>query len=89
MPEPTTTASAQARSSPITNRSAALPAAISLFDCGIDGIATTPSIVATKFANSARLVEAERAAVERGELGGELERRQAVGLPEQLERAAS
>ena len=34
----------------MTKRSAALSAAISLFDCSTDGIATTPSAVATKLA---------------------------------------
>ena len=52
VPEPTTTASAQARRRPITNRSAALAPAISLFDPGIDGIAVTPSMLCTKFANT-------------------------------------
>ena len=36
----------------MTKRSAALPPAISLFESGTDGIATTPSALATKFANS-------------------------------------
>ncbi len=52
VPDPTTIASAHARRSAITKRSAALSAAISLFEEGSDGTATTPSIVATKFANS-------------------------------------
>ena len=52
VPAPTTTTSAQARSSPITNRSDSLSSAISLFDCGSDGSATIPSIVSTKLAKS-------------------------------------
>ncbi len=52
MPDPITSTSAQARRSPSTNRSDSLPAAISLFDFGTDGIATTPSIVETKFAKT-------------------------------------
>ena len=50
-PTPITSTSAQARSSPSTNRSAALSPATILFDDGSDGIATTPSSVETKFAN--------------------------------------
>jgi hypothetical protein len=42
--------SAKARSRPITKWSASLPAAMSEFDSGIDGIATTPSSVETKLA---------------------------------------
>src|SRR5581483_9351541 len=51
VPEPITTPSAQARRSPITNRSLALSAAIRRFEFGTEGIATTPSSVATKLTN--------------------------------------
>jgi hypothetical protein len=52
VPEPTSTASAHARSRPIRKRSASLSAAISAFDPGSSGIATTPSIVCTKLAKT-------------------------------------
>ena len=52
VPEPITTASAHARSSPITKRSARLSPATSRFEPGTDGIATMPSIVSTKFAKT-------------------------------------
>jgi hypothetical protein len=49
---PTNTASAHARSSPITNRSAALSSLMIRLEWGWPGSATTPSSVATKFAYS-------------------------------------
>ena len=49
-PDPTTIASAHARRSAMTNRSASLSSAISRFDRGTPGSATTPSSVSTKFA---------------------------------------
>ena len=49
-PAPMSTASANARSRPITNRSASLFPAMNSFERGIAGIATTPSTVATKLA---------------------------------------
>ena len=52
VPEPTSTASEQARSSPITNRSAALAREMSLFDPGTAGIAVTPSMLCDEFANT-------------------------------------
>jgi hypothetical protein len=52
VPEPITTASQQARRRPIRNLSALLAAATTRFERGSDGIATTPSSVATKFAIS-------------------------------------
>ena len=52
VPEPITITSAQARSRAITNRSASLAAAISRFECASAGMATTPSIVETKFATT-------------------------------------
>ena len=52
VPDPITSTSQQARSNPSSNRSAALPPATILFDEGSDGIATTPSSVETKFANT-------------------------------------
>ncbi len=48
--DPITIASAHARRSAITNRSASLASAITRFELGIPGSATTPSIVSTKFA---------------------------------------
>ena len=53
---------------------------------GTDGIATTPSIVGDEVREQPRLVEAERAAVQRGEVAGQVEGGEAVGLVEQLER---
>ena len=75
VPAPITTASAQARSSPITNRSAALPAAISLFDPAPTGSRRRrrPS---RRSSRTARLLEPERPPVRRRELRGQVERRQ-------------
>ena len=86
VPEPTTTASAQARRSPITNRSAALAAAISLFDPGTDGIAVTPSMRLDEVRKHLRLLEPEGPAVEPRELVRQWKRRQPDRLPVDLER---
>ena len=85
VPEPITSASAHARSSPITNRSEVLSPATSLFEPGTDGIATTPSMLATKFAKTRGLLEAERPAVERREPVGQVERGEAGRLEQKLE----
>ena len=50
VPAPISTTSAKARSMPMTKRSPALSAATRALERGIDGIATTPSIVETKLA---------------------------------------
>src|SRR5438105_3903747 len=52
VPEPITTASAHARRRPITNRSLALSAAMTRFELGSEGTATTPSALATKLTNT-------------------------------------
>ena len=52
VPEPTTTASAHARTSARTNRSASLSSPITACERGSRGTATTPSSDSTKFATT-------------------------------------
>ena len=88
-PAPMSTASANARSRPMRNRSASLSPAMNSFERGIAGIATTPSTVATKLAYRHVLGEAEIAVVESRELGRQRRLRKPVHLVQELERLES
>ncbi len=86
VPEPTSTQSAAARSSPMTNRSVSLSPLISRFERGSERMATMPSSVSTKFAYRSGGSTPNGAAVQRLELLRKVEGRQALGLVQELER---